>query len=224
MYNTNDDLGEMDLDAIDDSLWDDLLTDVQDLDPEPTNNSNGNTFMHNAYTAAPTKPAPQNGASSAAHFASTNSRGWNGNTPAGGQPKAHSQSKAGQTQQGQRTYISKGSKQSNPHKQQPGVNPGQRTLDSMFGIKPKAPAPIPPPQSSKRPMQSSHGVNRAESPMHPPTKVARVQPEVDDIIDLDFDVDDLDFVEESPRRNKPAPGLNQPPALPIGHKPPMFQA
>ncbi|KAJ2420699.1 3'-5' DNA helicase, partial [Coemansia sp. RSA 2524] len=218
MYNTNDDLGEIDLDAIDDSLWDDLLTDVQDLDPAPTSNSNGDTFMHNAYTTALTKPAPatQNGASSAAHLTSTNSRGWNGSTPAG------SQQKAARTQLGQHPYIRKGSKQSNPHKQQPGVNPGQRTLDSMFGIKPKA--PIPPPLSSKRPMPSSHGVNRAESPMHPPTKVARMQPEDDDIIDLDFDVDDLDFVEESPRRNKPAPGLNQPPSLPIGHKPPLFQA
>ncbi|KAJ2799041.1 hypothetical protein H4R20_004588, partial [Coemansia guatemalensis] len=40
MHNSNvDELGAFDLDSIDDCMWDDLLTDVQDLDPGPVGTS-----------------------------------------------------------------------------------------------------------------------------------------------------------------------------------------
>ncbi|KAJ2455443.1 3'-5' DNA helicase [Coemansia sp. RSA 2336] len=67
----------------------------------------------------------------------------------------------------------------------------------------------------KRPTYSNHGVNGAESPAHPPNKVARVE-DVDDIIDLDFDMDDLDFADDPP--NKPTSAPARPSAAPTSHR------
>ncbi|KAJ2315017.1 3'-5' DNA helicase [Coemansia sp. RSA 2705] len=143
MHGGNDELGEIDLDAIDDSLWDDLLTDIQDTEAAPVTNSKRSA---------------------------------------------------------------------------PVANPNQRTLDSMFGFKSNR---SPSNQQAKRPTQSTHGLDRAESPAHPPTKVIRIE---DDIIDLDFDMDDLDFVDEPPKPSAPITTPKQPPALPLSHRPLMFQA
>ncbi|KAJ2653806.1 3'-5' DNA helicase [Coemansia sp. RSA 1250] len=206
MQDNNDDFGDFDLDAIDDNLWNDLLADVQDLDPEPTCNAktaSAVTLQSNSrplYTA-PSRASPR----SPWHQQTVNAH-------AGTSQWASSKSSFDQTKPGAQ-HPTPRSPQRRPGNKRfsPCTNPSQKTLDSMFVIKSRSPAH----SQQKRPTHSNHGVNGAESPAHPPNKVARVE-DIDDTIDLDFDMGDIDFASDP--SNKPVPAPTRPPVASTSHR------
>ncbi|KAJ2084338.1 3'-5' DNA helicase [Coemansia sp. RSA 988] len=219
MHNSNvDDLGAFDLDSIDDCVWDDLLTDVQDLDPGPTGSPNNNGPQSLPQTSA--KPQSNTG-NVAGHqtpgLSEQNRHTHNGLHAAAIRSRFDIQdSQSSQRRQQQfilphpeLSHFAHNGRQSSEDRRllkpdSKGRKPGQQTIDSMFATKNGTLGQMLP---LKRSMETSNGPIRAASPAHPPSKMAKTEAaSADEVIILDDDdvFDDFDFAEET-FRNPPAP-------------------
>ncbi|KAJ2848912.1 3'-5' DNA helicase [Coemansia brasiliensis] len=209
MQDNNGDLGDFELDAIDDNLWNDLLADVQDLDPEPASNAKTVGAVAPQNSSRP-MPTAQNQTSPRGpwHQQSVNAR--TGTNQWASDKSNFDRANPGAQQPNPRSSQ----KRSGNKRSSPSINPGQRTLDSMFAFKGKSSQAHN--QQHKRPAHSNHGVNGIESPAHPPNKIARVE-DIDDIVDLDFDMDDIDFADDPPNK-LPMPASARPSVATTSHR------